>query len=100
MTSKAIEKYQVCQIIGHWIVRALKKEQHEEVQEYKILIQFCKSSSSKVWKKINAPLVCNILQKLDLERQDNIGLANRQVYEYLNPILYHYEHTPDAQRKF
>ncbi len=100
MTDKAIKKAQVCQILEHWTGKALRHTQHDKAVEYRLLRSFCGGPVPKNWLLYRVSEARGILHKLDLERQDNIGLANRQVYEYLDPVLYHYEHTPDAQRRF
>ncbi len=100
MTDKSIEKYQVSQILEHWIDRASRKGQHEKAREYRVLLQFCKGSAPKIWLTSRTQIARDILQKLDLDRQDNIGLANQQVYDYLDPIVCRWEWTPDSQRRF
>ncbi len=100
MTDKAIEKYQVSQILEHRIDRASRKGQHEKAREYKVLLQFCKGSAPKIWFTSRTQIARYALQKLDVYKHDNEGLASLLVYDYLDPIVYHWEWTPDSQRRF
>ncbi len=85
-------KKHTCQILERWIDHVLSKGCRTRTRGYKTLRSFCDNSIPKAWYLSHVNEARELLQTLGSDEESKI------VYEYLDPIVYHYEHKPNSER--